>query len=106
LVVYPIDVWEEISRKVTSLPITDPRGRALRRVFYAEAAYTELDGQGRVLIPERLRDYAGLQLSSEVSIVGLDRFIELWSPTRWEEENQNQMKIMDEDPALWESLQI
>ncbi|MGC9350233.1 MAG: division/cell wall cluster transcriptional repressor MraZ [Anaerolineae bacterium] len=106
LVVYPIDVWEEISRKVTSLPITDPRGRALRRVFFAEAVNTELDGQGRVLIPERLRDYAGLQLSSEVSIVGLDRFIELWSPTRWEEENRNQIEIMDEDPALWESLQI
>ena len=106
LVVYPIDVWEEISGKVTSLPITDPRGRALRRVFFAEAVNTELDGQGRILIPERLRDYAGLQLSSEVAIVGLDRFIELWSPTRWEDENQNQIEIMDEDPALWESLQI
>jgi MraZ protein len=106
LVVYPIDVWEELSRKVTSLPITDPRGRALRRVFFADAINAELDRQGRILIPERLRAYAGLELSSEVSIVGLDRFIELWSPARWEEENQNQMEIMDEDPALWESLQI
>jgi MraZ protein len=106
LVVYPIEVWREISQKVTSLPITDPRGRALRRVFFADAADAELDKQGRVLIPDRLREYAGLDLSSEVVIVGLDRFIELWDPARWESQNDNQVEIMTEDPALWEDLQI
>lgn len=106
LVVYPIDVWEEISQKVTSLPITDPRGRTLRRVFFADAISAELDRQGRMLIPDRLRNYAGLELSSEVAIVGLDRFIELWSPRRWEEVNQSQIDVIDEDPALWENLHI
>jgi MraZ protein len=106
LVVYPIDVWEEISQKVTSLPITDPRGRALRRVFFADAVNAELDKQGRILIPDRLREYAGFDLSSEVVIVGLDRFMELWQPERWETQNESQMEIMSEDPALWESLQI
>jgi MraZ protein len=106
LVVYPIEVWREISQKVTSLPITDPRGRALRRVFFADAADAELDKQGRVLIPDRLREYAGLDLSSEVVIVGLDRFIELWNPARWESQNDSQMEIMTEDPALWDDLQI
>ena len=106
LTVYPIEVWREISRKVTSLPITDPRGRALRRVFFADAVDAELDKQGRVLIPDRLREYAGLDLSSEVVIVGLDRFIELWDPNRWESQNDNQIEIMGEDPALWDNLQI
>ncbi len=106
LVVYPIEVWREISQKVTSLPITDPRGRALRRVFFADAADAELDKQGRVLIPDRLREYAGLDLSSDVVIVGLDRFIELWDRGRWESQNNNQIEIMGEDPALWEDLQI
>jgi MraZ protein len=106
LSVYPIDVWEEISQKVTSLPITDPRGRALRRVFFADAVNAELDKQGRVLIPDRLREYAGFDLSSEVVVVGLDRFMELWQPERWETQNESQMEIMSEDPALWESLQI
>lgn len=106
LTVYPIDVWEEISRKVTSLPITDPRGRALRRVFFADAVNAELDRQGRVLIPDRLREYAGLDLSSEVVVVGLDRIIELWDPERWNRQNDDQMEIIGEDPAIWESLRI
>ncbi|MGC9468545.1 MAG: division/cell wall cluster transcriptional repressor MraZ [Anaerolineae bacterium] len=106
LVVYPIDVWKEISQKVTSLPITDPRGRTLRRVFFADAMDAELDRQGRVLIPDRLREYAGLDLSSEVAIVGLDRFIELWNPDRWEKQNESQEEIMSEDPEIWENLPI
>lgn len=106
LIIYPMDIWSELSQKVTSLPITDPRGRALRRVFFADAVDAELDRQGRVLIPDRLREYAGLDLSSEVVIVGLDRFIELWSPNRWEKQNDSQMGIEGEEPAIWESLQI
>ncbi len=106
LVLYPIDVWKEISQKVTSLPITDPRGRALRRVFFADAADAELDRQGRLLIPDRLREYAGLDVSSDVVVVGLDRFIELWSPTRWEVQSNGEMESVSEDPAIWGSLQI
>jgi MraZ protein len=106
LVLYPIDVWGEISQKVTALPITDTRGRALRRIFFADAVDVELDRQGRILIPDRLREYAGLDLSSEVVVVGLDRFIELWRPDRWESQNDEQIEIVIEDPAIWESLQI
>jgi MraZ protein len=106
LVLYPIDVWTEISQKVTALPITDTRGRALRRIFFADAVHVELDRQGRILIPDRLREYAGLDLSAEVVVVGLDRFIELWRPDRWESQNDEQMEIVSEDPAIWESLRI
>ena len=104
LTVYPIDVWKEISQKVTSLPYADPRGRTLRRVFFADAVDAELDKQGRVLIPDRLREHAGLDLSSEVLVVGLDRFIELWDPARWE--SQNDTDNTNEDPALWADLGI
>jgi len=106
LAVYPIDVWKEISEKVTSLSITDRRARSLRRQLFADAINLELDRQGRVLIPDRLRDYAGMDLSSGVVIVGLESFIELWDPERWRIQNDNQMETVDEDPAVWESLQI
>ena len=43
----------------------------------------ELDRQGRILIPDRLREYAGMDLSSDVVIVGLESFIELWDPERF-----------------------
>ncbi len=106
LTIYPLPVWDEIAQKVNALPITDPRGRALRRIFFADAMDAELDRQGRILIPDRLREYAGLEPAAEIVIVGLDRFIEIWSPQRWEEANAHQMEMMDEDPALWENLQI
>ncbi len=106
LAIYPLDVWENIAQKVTALPITDPRGRTLRRIFFADAAQVEPDRQGRVLLPERLRSYAGLAPTEEAVIVGLDRFMEVWNPERWERENISQLEVMEEAPALWEDLQI
>jgi len=103
---YPMDVWSELVQKVNALPITDPRGRALRRIFFADAVNVEPDRQGRVVVPERLREYAGLEPGSEVVIVGLDRFLELWEPQRWTEENNRQLDVLEETPALWEDLKI
>ena len=106
ITVYPINVWEEIAQKVTALPITDRRGRALRRIFFADANKIELDRQGRILIPDRLREYADLTSATEVAIVGLDRFIELWSPEAWQQQNEKQTEFVAEDPAIWENLDI
>ncbi len=106
LVLYPMAVWEELAQKVNALPITDPRGRALRRVFFADATNMVPDRQGRILVPDRLREYAGLDLNNEAVVVGLDRFLELWEPQRWTEENAHQMDILQETPDLWENLRI
>lgn len=105
LTIYPMPVWEELSQKVKDIPITDPRGRSFRRQFFADALnVTELDKQGRFIVPERLRAYAGLESSSPVIIVGLEHYIEVWNPQRWEEFNAQQ--LAETDPSLWESLRI
>lgn len=106
LTLYSSERWQEIAKKVSALSITDPKGRALRRIFYADATSAEPDRQGRILVPDRLREYAGFDLNAEVVIVGLEDYLELWTPARWEEMNARQMQMMDEDPALWENLQI
>ncbi|MCD4738246.1 MAG: division/cell wall cluster transcriptional repressor MraZ [Anaerolineae bacterium] len=106
LALYPLDVWQELAHKVNELPITSAQGRALRRLFFADAADVSLDSQGRILVPERLREYAALILSHEVVIVGLDRYLELWSPSQWEMQNEQQLEMMKENPALWENLKI
>ncbi len=106
LALYPPRVWQELSDKVTSLPLTNPRGRALRRHFFAPAANLELDRQGRILIPEHLREYAGLDLSSEVLVIGLYNFIELWNPQRWHDQNEQQLAELDEDHGIWEGVGI
>jgi MraZ protein len=105
ITLYPINVWEEIAQKVTALPITDLRGRALRRIFFSDANKVELDRQGRILLPDRLREFAGLTTTTEVAIVGLDRFIELWEPDAWHQQNQKQSEFV-EDPEIWENLNI
>jgi MraZ protein len=106
LTVYPTDVWREIAQKVTALPITDPRGRSLRRIFFADAIDAELDSHGRILIPERLRAIGDLEVSSEVTIIGLDSFIELWNPSRWESTTVDQLEAAEENPGMWEDLGI
>ena len=106
ITLYPIGVWEEIAHKVTELPITDPRGRALRRIFFSDANKVELDRQVRILIPDRLREFAGLIPAKEVAIVGLDRFIELWDPDQWQQQNEKQSEFVVEDPEIWGGLNI
>lgn len=106
LAIYPMEVWKEIAEKVNALPLTDPRGRALRRLFFADAVDVVPDRQGRILIPDRLREVIGLDATGEVIVVGLDRFIELWTPQQWDEENTRQAQIRESDPELWENLQI
>lgn len=104
--VYPIQVWRELTAKISALPLTDPTGREFRRMLFSEAMDFELDKQGRMLIPDRLREYAGLELSAEVLIVGLEKIIELWNPQTWEEKDRLRRKAAAEDPALWSSTNV
>jgi len=104
--VYPIQVWRELTAKISALPLTDPKGRELRRMLFSEAVDFELDKQGRMLIPDRLREYAGLELTSEVLIVGLEKIIELWNPQTWEEKDKKRREAAAEDPALWSSTNV
>jgi MraZ protein len=84
LTIYPMAAWETLAEKVNALPIADPNARALRRLFFAEASDAELDRQGRIIVPSALRTYAGLD--DVAIIVGMNTAIEVWSPTRWNEQ--------------------
>ncbi len=106
LTIYPLEVWEGITARMEDLYMTDPRVRALRRLMFAEAVNVTPDRQGRVVIPDRLREYAGLQAGDNAVIVGLNRYLEVWNPQRWEDFNAQQLAAIEADPALWESLKI
>ncbi len=69
------------------LPLSSKEARAFQRSFYSKAVLTNLDKQGRVLIPQSLRDHSGLV--KDGIIVGLDVRAEIWSLEKWQE--------MDED---------
>jgi MraZ protein len=82
LAIFPMAAWEELSAKVGSLPVTDPNARLLQRQLFAGAFETELDRQGRVLVPQGLRAFAGLE--DEAMVLGSRDHAEIWAPTRWE----------------------
>jgi MraZ protein len=95
LVLYPMEEWERLAERVSALPSADEHARALRRLVFANASDVALDKQGRVLIPPRLRKYAGL--NGEVLIAGLNTFIELWNPDIWTEERER----IEGDSTTW-----
>jgi MraZ protein len=83
LAIFPLPAWEVIAAKVASLPVTDPNARLLQRRLFAQATETELDKQGRILVPQNLRDLAGL--AGEAVVVGGQDHAEIWAPARWDE---------------------
>lgn len=81
LVVYSMDAWRALKERVAALPMTDRNARDFRRLLFASATDTVPDAQGRVNIPQPLREYAGL--NGEVVVAGCDTYIELWTPSAW-----------------------
>jgi len=79
--VYPMPVWLEIEAKLGQMPSTHPsRLRFLDRVnFFGQGA--ELDAQGRVLVPARLRETA--TISGDVDVIGLYNFLDIWNHDRF-----------------------
>lgn len=80
---YPKNEWEIIARKLAELPITQKKSRAFARLMLAGAWDTEVDTQGRVILPEYLRNYAGLK--KHVTIAGLFNRLEVWDEDTWQE---------------------
>lgn len=82
--IYPQSEWLPLAERLSSLPVSEPAVRALRRSFFASAYACEMDKQGRILIPASLREYAGLD--GEVAVAGLNNYIEVWSVERWDDD--------------------
>lgn len=71
--------WIRLQDRVRSLPISKARG--LQRFFFSGAAEVLPDKQGRILIPQQLRDYAGL--GKEVTFIGTSNRVEIWDTSKW-----------------------
>ena len=83
LVAFPYQEWSLMEEKVKTLPTLSKDTRAFLRFFYSSGIDCEIDKQGRLLIPQSLRDYANLQ--KDVILVGEGKKIEIWAKERWEE---------------------
>ena len=61
LSIYPMDEWKTFEEKLRALPLTNKNARTFSRFFVAGATMCELDKQGRILVPQTLREFAGLE---------------------------------------------
>lgn len=74
--------WEKEWEKQIDNPITDAKTRQLKRYVFSGAVGAVLDDQGRVVVPQALRSYAGLE--KEVVVIGAGDHVELWDKLAWE----------------------
>ena len=79
---YNAQSWQDFSDKVNAMPYTQQRKM---RPLFAHAAKCELDSQGRILLPQNLRDYANLR--KNVTVVGCNNHAEFWDSEEWDKLN-------------------
>lgn len=81
LYVFTQGEWEAMAQKIKALPMTNANARAFQRLMLSGATEVEFDSQGRVLIPEYLRTYAGL--SKQAVVAGVYSRLEIWDEAAW-----------------------
>ncbi len=102
LFVYPKSEWSSFEEKLKVLPLTNKDARQFTRFFLAGAAACEVDKQGRILLPQVLRDFA--QLEKEVVLIGVASRVEIWSKINWEQSMSTYNDDMNEIAEKMESL--
>ncbi|NLI81191.1 MAG: division/cell wall cluster transcriptional repressor MraZ [Deltaproteobacteria bacterium] len=102
LVAYPKAIWEErIESKVENFSPVDPQQRAFMRYFVSSAELCQCDNHGRILIPQLLRDRAGI--GQEVVLAGLLNSFEIWDRGAWDEELK---RASDQHEQIMEKMAI
>src|SRR3989339_7737 len=81
LFLFPKEEWDKLAQKLASLPLGQSNSRAFARLMLAGAMDVEVDKQGRIVLPEYLRGYAGI--SKNVVIAGLYTRLEIWDEEKW-----------------------
>ena len=96
LFIYSSEEWSIVENKLKSLPMTNKDARAFVRFFFAGACECELDKQGRIVMPNHLKDYANID--KDLVIIGVSTRIEIWSKEEWNKFNSD-ANISYEDVA-------
>lgn len=95
LEIHPTWEWEEfVNGKLRTLSSFDPKARQLSRYFSSSAVECEIDKQGRLTLPQELREYAGIE--KELVTVGALQKIEVWSKAMWDKyESEEEMSASE-----------
>ena len=88
------DAWEKLENKLKSLSFTKKQSRSFNRLYFSGAVESDIDNQGRVTLPEYLKEFA--QIQREITIVGVADRIEIWSKDSWNKFYQDNKKRFEE----------
>ncbi len=99
LVVYPLTEWERVAENLSKLPTGKSETRNFVRDFFSGATDVEIDALGRILIPDYLKNFAGLK--DRVVIVGVYKRLEVWNEEKW---NEYKMRVEKQTDVLAEKL--
>lgn len=78
---YSPEEWKNFKAKIDALPDEDEDVLTIKNVIYSNSAECEVDKQGRILIPQNLREYANL--TGETVIIGMSNCIDIWDSKNW-----------------------
>jgi MraZ protein len=94
---YPFPEWAVVDSKLQTLPDFDKQSYRTKQMMRAYAAECELDNQGRIRIPEMLREFAGLK--KRVVFLGQGNKFEIWDEAVWNREREEWLQQLDEKPS-------
>ena len=100
LFIYPVAVYEKVREQVAKLPNASPKHRQLQRKLIGSAAIVEVDGSGRISIPQSMRQTLGIE--KKTSLLGMDDRFELWT----EKAHQAQIEQTVGDDITPEMLEL
>lgn len=99
LSMHPLPDWQEIEQKLLAMPSLNPATRRLQRMLLGYASEVEMDSNGRVSLPQLLRDK--VKLEKKIMLVGLGKKLEIWPEEAWDDGFQ---QWVDEGPVKAEEL--
>ena len=104
LLIYPMQDWEELERKLVRLPSMNKVARNIVRIMVGYATEVEMDNNGRILVSHELREFAGLEKNA--MLVGQGNKFELWDEEAWIEKRDAWLaeEHDDEMPADLETI--
>jgi MraZ protein len=102
LTIYPMPAWQRIEEDLQNLPSLNPAVKRFQRLMLGYATDIQLDGNGRMLLPPSLRDYA--RLEKKLVLVGQGNKLELWGEDLWISERDKALADVGTDAALPDEL--
>jgi MraZ protein len=94
LFMYSEKAWKELAEKIAKLPFSQSNARSFSRIMLAGAMDVLIDSNGRILIPDYLKEYAGLD--KKVVVAGLYNRIEVWDEDKWDKYNKENTDRIDD----------